>query len=202
MRRPHGEELHTGPKPFCRHPERWTAYDGQSAEIEVSEFISAIIRVVQPDVCFEAGTCFGRTAAVIGEALRSNGHGHLYTVEPLPDRVEIARERCLGLPVTIIEGYSEDWTPEGIVDFVFFDGLFEGRVSEYRRLRPYFDESSVLVFHDTAPHKDQYLREIEGELNAIRLHTPRGLTVCQIAQPITSRYRRAQSAIEPYEEDE
>lgn len=176
------ESSHTKPSEFCPHPERWHAHDGKSAEVEVAEFIAALVRVSQPDLVFESGTAYGHTSLAIGKALETNGHGLLVTCEVHEGRLEAARKRCSNLPIEFLHMSSLEWIPTGRLGLVFFDGLRANREAEYRRFKPYFNADTVLVFHDTAPHMRPYMAGHDSELNALRLHTPRGLTVAQVKQ--------------------
>ena len=172
----------TAPRPDCPHPERWHSTDNQSTEIEVTELVAAWVRALQPGYVLETGTCIGQTAHAIGLALRENGHGRLVTLETDPDRAAVARARCRGLPVTVLEVPSLEFEPDEPVGFAWFDSLIELRLPEFERFRPHLTEGAVVGFHDTGPHFGPYgasIEAVEG-LSTIRLRTPRGATFAQV----------------------
>jgi predicted O-methyltransferase YrrM len=169
----------------CAHPEWWHATDLDSTELEVTELVVGFIRALQPEFVVETGTAFGQTARAIGRALKKNGHGHLVTLEPDPVRVRQARAVTAGLPVEVVQLASLDYTPTAPIDFAWFDSLIELRVEEFRRFLPFMHKGTVVGFHDTAPRFGlaPQLAELEarGEIRAMRLPTPRGVTFAQPA---------------------
>lgn len=174
------EDRFTAARPDCPHPDRWHSSDDDSTEIEVSELVAAFIRALQPDFVVETGTAWGQTAELIGQALKANGQGRLVTLEPDPERAEFSRQRCVGLPVLVLEKSSLDYTPAGPVDFAWFDSLFHLRPQELARFRPWFTPRTVVGFHDTGPqHPVRHSLEqlvADGLLEPpLFLPTPRGV---------------------------
>src|SRR5260370_13790336 len=47
------------PTPECPHPERWHMYDSMSAEVEVLDFLKAIVTTINPEVVVGTGTFSG-----------------------------------------------------------------------------------------------------------------------------------------------
>lgn len=176
------ESAWTQPRADCPNPERWSSTDPQSTEIQVTELVGAFVRALQPDYVVETGTCMGQTAQMIGWALRANGHGRLDTLEPSLERADFARERCSGLPVTVHEVLSLDFTPAEPIGFAWFDSRFELRVAEFERYRDYMIPGAIVGFHDTSPHQGPWgldVETIEGT-RPIRLRTPRGVTFVEV----------------------
>lgn len=178
------ESTWTAPRPDCPHPEWWSSTDPQSTEIEVSELVAAFVRALQPEYVVETGTCLGQTAYMIGEALAANGHGRLDTLEIDPERVEVARSLCAGLPVTVHQVPSLEFTPTGPVGFAWLDSELELRIPEFHRYRSHLTPSAIVGFHDTAPHKGMWGRHVEilPGTRAIRLRTPRGVTFVEVVR--------------------
>lgn len=160
----------TEPRPDCPHPEWWTATDDQSCELEVSDFLAAFVRLLQPEIVVETGTAHGNTAETIGQALKKNGHGHLYTIEIDKALVDKAIHRLLGLPVTVIQGSTLDYPPPGPVDLAWIDSDPYIRLNEIEHFNPKF-----WLLHDTGPHFpwSDRLHGVKG----IYIPTPRGLTI-------------------------
>jgi predicted O-methyltransferase YrrM len=178
------ESTWTAPRPDCPHPEWWHSSDDHSTEHEVTDLVAGLIRALQPELVVETGTCWGQTAEQIGHALLANGHGHLVTLEPDPEKAAASRSRCAGLPVTVLEQESLTWTPTGPVGFAWFDSLFELRAAEFRHYLPWLRAGTVVAFHDTGPQHplrpDLNRLEQQGLLKLLYLPTPRGVGLAQV----------------------
>lgn len=168
---------------FCPNPEHWSAEDSSSAEGEVADLLYALIRAQKPLYVVETGTYKGRTSKVIGLALKENGVGKLDTMEIKDYRCDIARERCKELPVTVLCMSSMDFIPKQEIDLLFIDSHFPLRAQEFHKFKPYLKESSIICFHDTAPRfsgVEAFTTELASELQQVTVHSPRGLTICQL----------------------
>jgi len=168
----------------CPHPEFWHALDVQSAEVEVCLLVAGLVRGLQPDLVVETGTAHGLMASHIGAALLANGHGWLETTEIEDDLVAEARERCDGLPVTVIHGSSLDYQPSLPIDFAWFDSLVGLRVPEFMRYRSAMHAGTLVGFHDTGPQHSlrPHLETLAatGQIQPIFLPTPRGLCLATL----------------------
>lgn len=187
------EARYTEPSPYCPHPERWHARDGDSAEVEVSDLAYGLVRALQPELCLETGTAYGQTARRIGEALRDNGHGSLVTIERDELRAALAAAELVGLPVHVEHADSlasrlnleAEILPLG---FAWLDSHSDLRVAEYWHFRPWMRPGSLVCFHDTAPGhgspgrelRAELERELTGKVRLLHLPTPRGLTLAEV----------------------
>src|SRR4051812_15337510 len=108
------ESRFTRPTALCPNPHRWWSTDDDSTELQVSEMVAGLIRGLQPDYCVETGSAFGQTTETIGKALLKNGHGILHSLETDPGRVAQTRARIDGLPVTVFQMASLDFTPSAV----------------------------------------------------------------------------------------
>lgn len=170
----------TAPRAHCPHPERWHATDQDSTEIEVSALVAAFVTALRPDFVVETGTNIGLTAQAVGRALADAGHGRLVTLETDPDFADIARERCIGLPVDVLHMSSLDYQPDQPIDFAWFDSLVQIRALEYVRYLPVMHDRTVVGFHDTGPQHPVtgYLDQLVADglmTEPLYLPTPRGV---------------------------
>jgi predicted O-methyltransferase YrrM len=154
----------------------------------VIELVSSLVRATQPGIVVETGTALGETAKRIGEALASNGHGHLWTVEIDAAAARTAAAVTAGLPVTICCSDSLEWEPPDSIDFAWIDsGAASVRVEEIRRWQRKFRPGALVAVHDTAPNSGREalrdsLESLLEELGwqALALRTPRGVTIAQV----------------------
>lgn len=180
----------TPPSEFCPHPARWHCQDGESTEWEVSALLDGLVCTLQPEIVVETGTAWGQTTRAIGLALGVNGHGRLWTLDPDAERVAFSREYCVDLAehITFVEAESLTWEPPGPIDLLFADSTLEIRGEELRHFGPWLSPTSLVVVHDTAPHMRSYGRRLQdileedlnGRFRAVRLHTPRGVTLLEV----------------------
>ncbi len=45
--------------PECPHPERWSMFDSMTAEVEVLEFLRAVVTTIKPELVVETGAFSG-----------------------------------------------------------------------------------------------------------------------------------------------
>lgn len=151
-----------------------------AAEVEVAEFIAAIINLVKPLRVLELGTAFGHTSAVIGKALQRNGQGVLDTMDINETRLVEARKRCNGLPVNIHKcSYRDFKVAKGITyDLAFFDSDRANRDVEYATFKPFLSDSAICLFHDAGEqHKEAVQALARLDLPLVYLPCPRGLMI-------------------------
>jgi hypothetical protein len=171
----------TPPSAWCPHPRHWHAESVDATEREVALLVGALVVAVQPDVVVESGSNTGQTSELIGYALLSNGHGHCWSAERLPEYAALASARVAGLPVTIVHEDTASWVPPDGIGLAFLDSSIAGRAGELAAWRPRFLPGAVVVVHDTAPHHATMatLGPVLGEgwLASVTLRTPRGVTI-------------------------
>lgn len=179
------ESTWTKPRLDCPHPEYWTSTDNQSTELEVTELVASFVRALQPEYVLETGTCLGQTAYAIGQALARNGHGHMDSLEVDERLIDIARQRCSGLPVAIHQCSSLQFQPAHRIDFAWLDSLMRLRMAELQRFRPWLQAGAIIGIHDTGRHFGRYGDEVEQHtwVRALRLATPRGVTFLEVLSP-------------------
>lgn len=176
----------TRPRLDCPRPDYWHSDDPDSTEHEVTYLVGALIIALQPEYVLETGSAFGQTSKAIGEALELNGHGRLVTLEPDRARAEHTRERCVGLPVEVLEIPSLEYSPPNPLDFLWLDSLIHLRAEEVKRFAPMMSPRAVIGMHDTGPHHQtrKFLDDIvRSGLVTRPLHfpTPRGFSLMRLS---------------------
>lgn len=126
-----------------------------------------LARSLKPTVCVEIGSARGKSACFVGLALKRNGHGKLYAIDPHTqtnwndresvDTLSIMAKnlRKAGVVdyVQIIRKTSGEavagWTTS--IDMLFIDGdhSYEGVKADWKRFLPFVKPFGVVIFHDT-----------------------------------------------------
>jgi predicted O-methyltransferase YrrM len=126
-----------------------------------------LARSLKPKVCVEIGSARGKSACAVGQALRRNGKGMLYAIDPHSpttwndqDSVDSYRilQRHLQLAgasqhVEIVRQTStaaaRNWNRP--IDLLFIDGdhSYEGVKADWELFLPHLTEWATVVFHDT-----------------------------------------------------
>lgn len=132
-----------------------------------ANLLYGLVRSMKPETCVEIGSARGKSACYIGMALKENGGGQLYAIDPhMPsnwndpgsvDSIELFRANiaALGLAeqITIIRALSEEaarhW--DRAIDLMFIDGdhSYDGVKRDWELFLPYVKPFGVVVFHDT-----------------------------------------------------
>ena len=179
---PPRESDYTKPTELCPHPEWWSTENALSTEIEVSEWIAATVKMMQPYFVVEVGTHYGQTAEKIARVLNNIGHAEFVSLEVDIGMYESAMHRCVGLPVHIIWINSLDYIPPKPINFLFVDGSAD-RIADVRHFLPYMAPRGVIVVHDTCyspyiDHIPELIEECGGDV--IQFDTPRGVLIVKL----------------------
>ena len=187
----HGDILQTEyhrATPECPHPERWHMYDSLSAEIEVLEFLKAVVTTLKPELVVETGTFSGLSTLRIAEGLKQNNLGRVITCEWDKKVYDVARQRFaqsgLGNWIDARNESSLEMKVDGPIDMLFCDSNPELREQEVRHFLPQMNPYGLILIHDASSHmkvvREGALRlEAEGLLSVLLLPTPRGLVLAQ-----------------------
>jgi predicted O-methyltransferase YrrM len=142
-------------------------FDFQSGLGDSAWLLYGLARSIKPKVCVEIGSARGKSACAVGLALRRNGGGKLYAIDPhrptnwndtaSVDSFSIITENLRKAGVTefveIVRKISGEaakgWTQK--IDLIFIDGdhSYEGVKADWALFLPYLNEFGVVVFHDT-----------------------------------------------------
>jgi prolipoprotein diacylglyceryl transferase len=176
------------PTPECPHPERWHMYDSMSAEVEVLDFLKAIVTTLKPELVVETGTFSGLSTLKIAEGLQANGVGRVITCEFDPKVFAAAEKRFAASNLKAwIEARNEsslEMKIDGRIDLLFCDSDAPIREQEVRHFLPQLNPNGVILMHDASSAmktvREAALRlEGEGLLSVLLLPTPRGLVMAQ-----------------------
>lgn len=123
-----------------------------SASIEEKRLLYAIVRATKPMYCIETGTHKGLSGLYIAAALKENGFGVLYTLDPFSygQMENIAKFPELSDHIKPLKMRGVDFHPEQDVDFFFCDGFHEKEAveEEMRHFFPHLSNDAIVVFHD------------------------------------------------------
>jgi len=176
------------PTPECPHPERWHMYDSMSAEVEVLDFLKALVLAIKPELVVETGTFSGLSTLRIAEGLKENGVGRVITCEWDKKVYDAAKKRFaesgLNKWIDARNESSLEMKVNGRIDLLFCDSDVPLREQEVRRFLPQINPFGLILMHDASSAmksvREGALRlEAEGLVSVLLLPTPRGLVMAQ-----------------------
>ncbi len=179
---------YTPPSPECPHPELWRMMDSQTSELEVLDFLKALVMTIKPQLIVETGTFLAYGTLKMAEGLKENGFGKIITIEYDPTLFAKAKQR---IETSGLESWIEtrnesslDTHVEGTIDFLYSDSELRIREQEIRNFLPQIDPRGLIAVHDASSNfvavREGALRlEQEGLLSVIMLSTPRGVVLAQ-----------------------
>ena len=174
--------------PECPHPERWSMFDSMTAEVEVLEFLRAVVTTIKPELVVETGAFSGISTLWIAEGLKANGRGRVISCEFDPVVYAKAKERIenssLARWIELRNESSLEMKVDGTIDLFFSDSDMPVREQEVRRFLPQISPYGLILMHDASSHlklvRQAALKlEAEGLISVVLLPTPRGLVVAQ-----------------------
>jgi predicted O-methyltransferase YrrM len=117
-----------------------------------------LIRIIQPELAIELGTCIGISAAYQSTAQKLNGKGRLITIEGSETIAALARTNIESLHLNNVEilcGTFNKVLPKvlaktPIVDYVFIDGHHDEQatIAYFELFLPHLSSGAVVVFDD------------------------------------------------------
>lgn len=126
-----------------------------------------LTRSIKPGVCVEIGSARGKSACFVGTALKQNGGGKLYAIDPhtrtgwndtdsvdtLPVLQRNLRAAGVADVVEIVQKTSQEaassWKLP--IDLLFIDGdhSYDGVKRDWELFSPFVSQFGIVVFHDT-----------------------------------------------------
>jgi len=126
-----------------------------------------LARALKPKTAVEIGSARGKSACFLGLALKENGSGKLYAIDPhaptawndleSTDTIEDMRRNISALGLEQIVEIVRTTSGEAVrtwarpIDLLFIDGdhSFDGVKSDWDSFSPFVTEFGLVVFHDT-----------------------------------------------------
>lgn len=167
----------THKRPECPDPGLWVTPGSPTSELELWEFLYGLVRILKPEVVFESGCHLGYATRAMGLAVKDNEFGCVVSCDTDKGKVQQAKKKVEGLPVTIYEEPALGRVELLFCDFLFCDSSYESRMAELAKLK----EGAVAVVHDTWQEKQ--LREVTDLFrNVIHFDTPRGFSMLKVSR--------------------
>lgn len=182
-------------------------FNDAGTEVEVSEFLYSLVRMIKPQLALETGTHIGVSAIYIAQALENNSKGELFTFEIIPQHFKSSQQlfKEVGLSHRI-KGMlldAQKFDTKVSIDFLFLDSEPQLRFDEFVKFWPSVTPGGFIAVHDLHPslghsgqtHHGQYdwpygdFREKLGpyiknhQIQTLSFPTPRGLTLFQKSAP-------------------
>lgn len=181
--------LGTEPTPVteeCPDSPLYRCYDGNATEVEVLEFLGALVKMTKPKMIVETGTYLGYGTGHLAQGA-VGFECQIHTAEVTHELVESAKANLKrwgfsGVHFHEMEGKAMIQSIEGSIDFAFIDSNLNGaRVEEFLGVIPKLSKRGVVAIHDTsAIHGGPWVyMEIANQhgLSSMQFQTPRGLTL-------------------------
>lgn len=152
-------EIYSSVTPDCWNKE-WRQVGrfggGMAIELEVGEFLNALVRMTKPAIVVETGTHKGFSTLMVAQALKANGKGHLYTFDLTDFGV---MKECEQFGVGSIVSFAKGDSAAGIsklsprvknIDFLWLDAdhSTEAVIKELNAALPMLKKGTLVAFHD------------------------------------------------------
>ena len=151
-----------------------------------AELLYGLVRSMKPEVCVEIGSALGKSASYIGMALKENGRGMLYAIDPHEptnwndvDAIDSLKEFNRNIAaagvreyVSLIRSYSDaaarNWKLP--IDIIFIDGdhSYDGVKRDWELFLPHVKPSGVVIFHDTMWDLPPYVGTVRSDMGVPR----------------------------------
>lgn len=132
----------------------YSMFNDAGVEVEVGEFLWALVRILKPQQVFETGTHLGISCSYMAQALKDNGFGKITTIEYNPELIKQAEELWDRLELTpfinSVQGLSYNFQPaqDTVYDLLFLDSEPETRFREFELFYPFLKEGGFVLIHD------------------------------------------------------
>jgi len=188
--------------------QEWSMFNDAGTEIEVSEFLYSLVRMVKPNYILETGTHLGISACYMALALAQNRRGLMTTYEI----IDVLRQGAIGLwkdvginhlIETKLMSSLTEFNNDRTIDLLFLDSEPQLRFDEFVKYWPQVAPAGFILIHDFHPsmgHSGQVINNqydwpygdfrvklgpyiTSLQVQTINFKTPRGLTLFQKTGP-------------------
>lgn len=182
----------------------FSMFNDAGTEVEVSEFLYSLVKMIKPAFILETGTHIGVSSCFMGQALKENNKGYIMTFEIIPHHYTNAQELWKEVEVnSYVQSHLLDAQKFELgnipIDFLFLDSEPQLRFDEFLKFWPNVKEGGFIAIHDLHPSLGHYDGIQHGvydwpygdfrakigpyikdhSVQTISFPTPRGLTLFQ-----------------------
>src|SRR3990172_6215017 len=129
---------------------KWTEFDGTSSELEMSELLYGLVRMLKPKLLVETGTYKGFTTAWLADAIKENNYGEYIS---LAQKYLSSLELSKFVELRCISSYLVEELKEA--DFIYSDSDYQCRAKEIELAK----KGCIIVIHDTSLESWRKYRE-------------------------------------------
>ncbi|GEM_PF-1123807 len=180
----------------------WSSVDAVTPEVEVLDFLHALVRLVKPRRALDAGAWLGWSAVAIGSALRDNGFGTLAMLAAAGDAAAHATATIASAELSDLVapcGPAPKPAASEPFDFAFFASRSG---DEFVQWYDGLADGATVVLHGPvrdAPGAASFVDAVSsaGLLEGFAPATPRGLFVGRLAKPPDGLLRRVPEHFDP-----
>lgn len=193
-------------------------FNDAGTEVEVSEFLYGLVKLVKPNKILETGTHVGVSTVYMAQALKENEKGDLVTFEIIPQHWQNSQKMLQDVEVAQLVDFqlkpSLKYQPaEGtLYDLLFLDSEPQLRFDEFVKYWDFLRPGGYIVIHDLndqmghhgQTHHGEYdwpygdfrvklgpfIRD--GRVNIISFDNPRGMTMFQKTKETAAYYKMSQ----------
>lgn len=187
----------------------FSMFNDAGTEVEVSELLYSLTKVVKPKLLLETGTHIGVSSTYLAQGIKENNNGgKLITFEIIPVHLNNAKLLWQEVGVDhLIEGRLQsalDFEPRDMeFDMLFLDSEPQLRFNEFVKFWPNLKPGGIVAIHDLHPSMGHHGQVYHGEydwpygdfrvklgpfiknhqVQVIHPLTPRGLSIFQKTRP-------------------
>jgi len=192
----------------------FSMFNDAGTEVEVSEFLYSLVRMLKPNYVLETGTHLGVSTSYIAQALKDNNKGSMITFEIIPEHYNNSKRMFseMGLSNRIESCLCESLKydiGDKVIDFLFLDSEPQLRFDEFIKYWDNVKPGGFIAIHDLHPsmgHHGQTYHGVydwpygdfreklgpfleNGDVQVMHFPTPRGLTLFQKIDPSFESYK-------------
>lgn len=183
----------------------FSMFNDAGTEVEISEFLYGLVRMLKPNLILETGTHKGISSAFMGQSLKDNNKGKIITTEIHQEHIDDAKAlwKDIGVDDYIISHKQEslrlNFDSDVHFDMLFLDSEPQLRFDEFIRFWPNVIPGGFILIHDlhsSMGHHDKIYHDVYDwpygdfriklgpfiknlDITWIHFKTPRGLSMFQ-----------------------